>query len=75
MANQTKIIRRRYEFDPRTRRYFVTEFYRDGSSSGKRDASPNEKREYQASMFGETTVGRLCEGIHDIEEGRFEDSD
>lgn len=71
-----KIIRKRFEleFGNDENRYNVTEFYRGGGSS-KRQATPTEVRQYQEALQGPSVIGRQLECVHDVEEGRFEDSD
>lgn len=71
-----KIIRRHYEFDPEKCRYVVTEYYRNGSNSGKREATELESKEYKRSLSGPSVIGRQTELIDANDcPGRFEDSD
>ena len=75
---ESKVIRRRFTYNPGTDSYFVQEFYRGGSTSGPREATPAERRQYQESLAGNgvgQVIRRQCEGIHDTEEGNFMDTD
>jgi hypothetical protein len=45
-----KIIRRRLEYDNGEGAYFVTEYYRDGTNSGRRLASEGEAKEYRDTL-------------------------
>lgn len=73
---EKKVIKRRLSYDPGTGGYSVVEYYRDGSHSEERPASPSETREYQQTFHRNGVIARQCEGVGwDDSPGRFEESD